>query len=202
MKEKSVIAIFGGSFNPPLNSHIYFAEEILRKFSSVKKVVFVPVNSKYNKEGLISNEHRYNMLKLICDKNEDLLLSNIDINSDRSLYTVEILELMKQEYLNNDIWLVIGSDNLKELSIWKESQKLIDEFKILVIERDIDNIDEIMDSDELLNKYKDHFIKMDENDHRYFSSSHVRDMIEEGKDVSSYMPAEVLNYIKENKLYL
>ena len=95
MKENKILAIFGGSFNPPLNSHFSLAQQIVNEYENIEKVIFVPVNSKYEKIGLISNEHRYNMLKLVCDKNENFLVSDIEIKQDRQLYTLETLEILQ-----------------------------------------------------------------------------------------------------------
>ena len=47
MSNKKKIVIFGGSFNPPLNSHFSLAEQIINEYKDIEKVVFVPVNSKY-----------------------------------------------------------------------------------------------------------------------------------------------------------
>ena len=85
MEEKKVLVIFGGSFNPPLNSHFSLAQQIVNEYENIEKVLFVPVNSKYQKAGLLENEHRYNMLKLVCDKNTDFLVSDIEIKQDRQL---------------------------------------------------------------------------------------------------------------------
>ena len=49
---KKVLAVFGGSFNPPLNSHFSLAEQIVQEYSNIEKVIFVPVSQKYPKEGL------------------------------------------------------------------------------------------------------------------------------------------------------
>ena len=50
---KKQIAVFGGCFNPPLNSHFSLAEQILNEHEEVEKILFVPVSNKYNKKGLI-----------------------------------------------------------------------------------------------------------------------------------------------------
>ena len=68
--EKKSIVIYGGSFNPPLNSHFSIAQQVLNEYEEVDKIVFIPVNKKYSKKGLIDNEHRFNMLKLVADKND------------------------------------------------------------------------------------------------------------------------------------
>ena len=70
MEERKILAIFGGSFNPPLNSHFLLAEQIYNEIENIEKVIFLPVSSKYEKNDLLSNEHRYNMLKSVIDKNE------------------------------------------------------------------------------------------------------------------------------------
>ena len=46
MKNDRVIVVFGGSFNPPLNSHFSLAEQIISEYENVEKVIFVPVNQK------------------------------------------------------------------------------------------------------------------------------------------------------------
>jgi len=203
MEERKTIAIFGGAFNPPLNSHIYLAKEVLRKIDNVTTVVFVPVNSDYNKYGLVSNKDRYNMLELACWAQESIIVSSVEIDSPRPLYTIETLEYMKKEiYPNDDICLIIGSDNLKTLSGWKAVYRLLDEFNVIVFSRNNDDIEKIINEDRLLRKHKEAFIKIDINEYKDLSSTNVRNMIKNGEDVSSFMPKEVEDYIKKNKLYI
>lgn len=122
MKEKNTIVVFGGSFNPPLNSHFSIAEQVLNEYEEVEKIVFIPVSKKYEKDGLEENYHRYNMLKLVIDKNRNFLLSDIDMNENKSLYTIETLEETQKQFSNKQIWFLIGSDNLKELHTWKRAE--------------------------------------------------------------------------------
>ena len=160
---KNIIAVFGGSFNPPLNSHFSLGQQIVNEYENVDKVLFVPVSTSYAKPGLISNEHRYNMLKLVCDKNPDFEVSDIELVQDRQLYTLETLELLQEKYPGKTICFTIGTDNLRELSTWKLIDKLVAKFKILVLERDEDDMYSIIEQDEFLKKNKDCFIKLKEN---------------------------------------
>ncbi len=201
MENKKILAVFGGSFNPPLNSHFSLAQQIVNEYENIDKVIFVPVNSKYQKEGLLENEHRYNMLKLVCDKNDDFIVSKVEIEQSRQLYTIETLEILQKEYPENIICFTLGTDNLKEIPKWFSREKLVTNFKILVLERDEDNMDDIINQDEFLLEHKDSFIKLKENIRSNISSTFVREKLKRGKSIRYLTPDEVYYYIKENNLY-
>ncbi len=195
------IVIFGGSFNPPINSHFSLAEQIVNEYENIEKVIFVPVNSKYEKADLLSNLHRYNMLKIVCDKNEDFEVSDVEIKSERALYTIETLEKLQKEYPNKELLFTMGTDNLKYLDKWKKAEELVTKFKILVLERDEDDMNEIIKENEFLKKHKDSLIKVKNNVRSNLSSTFVRSKIRQGKSIRYLTTDEVYNYIKENKLF-
>lgn len=201
MKNQKILAIFGGSFNPPLNSHFSLAEQILTEYRNIEKVIFVPVSTKYNKKGLLSNEHRYNMLKIVCDKNNDFDVSDIELRQSKQLDTLETLELLQKEYPDYSLYFTMGTDNLKQISTWSLAKELVTSFKFLVIERDKDNIEEIIENDEFLKAHKDAFLKVKENIRSNISSTFVREKIKRGKSIRYFTPDEVYYYIKENNLY-
>lgn len=197
------MVVFGGAFNPPLNSHFMFAEALVNEFNDVKKVIFMPVNSEYQKkETVIENEHRYNMLKLVCGKNEKFDVSRMEIDSPRPLYTIETLERMQNLYPQMQIIFATGTDNLKEFETWHEPQKIVDNFKIIVFERNRDNMEQIIEGSEFLSKNKDAFIKLNTELKTDLSSTYARKMLRKGKSIRYIAPEEVYNYIIENKLYL
>ena len=41
MKENKILAIFGGSFNPPLNSHFSLAQQIVNEYETYRKRSFI-----------------------------------------------------------------------------------------------------------------------------------------------------------------
>lgn len=201
MNNKKILAVFGGSFNPPLNSHFSLAQQIVNEYDNIEKVIFVPVNSKYEKQGLLPNKHRYNMLKLVCDKNDKFILSDIEIKQNRQLYTLETLELLQKQYPEYELCFTIGTDNLKSFPTWNNPEELSKKFKILVIERDEDNIEAILDENLFLKEHKNAFIKLKENIRSNISSSFVRDKLKRGKSIRYLTPDEIYYYIKDNKLY-
>jgi len=200
MNKKSIV-IYGGSFNPPLNSHFSIAQQVLNEYEEVDKIVFIPVNKKYSKKGLIENEHRFNMLKLVADKNDSFLVSDVDMYGEKALYTIETLKKTEEQFSDKEIWFLIGSDNLKELHTWKCAEELVSKYKILVMEREDDNMEEIIQNNPLLNSNKENFKKLNPDMRSNYNSTYVRKQIKEGKCVRYLMPDEVYEYINKNKLY-
>lgn len=200
-KIKKQIVVFGGCFNPPLNSHFSLAEQILNEYEEIEKILFVPVNNKYQKAGLVKNEHRYNMLKLVCDKNERFDVSRIEIDKEKQSFTVETLRELKEIYPEYEITFTTGSDNLAELDTWETADELVKEFKIYVIERGDDNMDSIIESNKFLKTNKESFIKVEKNIKTNLSSTYVREKLKEGKSIRYIAPEEVIVYIKQNNLY-
>lgn len=195
------IVIFGGCFNPPLNSHFLLAQQMINEYNKIEKIVFVPVNSKYQKEDLIDNIHRYNMLKIVCDKNSKFEVSKIEINKQRQLYTIETLLEMQKRYKENEICFTMGSDNLKKLKTWYKKEELVKKFKIYVFERDKDNIEKIIEQDKFLKENEKSFIKVENNIRSNLNSTFVREKLKAQKSIKYLTPDEVICYIKENKLY-
>ena len=190
------IIMFGGAFNPPLNSHFLLAQQI------IDKVIFVPVNIKYEKnEAIISSEDRYNMLKMVCDKNENFEVSRLEIDSNRPLFTIETLDILQKEYPKHQILFATGTDNLKEFDTWEGADKITEKYKVLIFERDADKMEDIIASNSFLNANKDTFIKLRDNTRTDLSSTFARSKLREGKSIRYLTPDEVYNYIKENKLY-
>lgn len=202
MNKRDTVVVFGGSFNPPINSHFSIAQQVLNEYEQVDKIVFIPVNKKYEKDGLLENKHRYNMLKLITDKNENFIVSNIDMNGSRSLYTIETLEEIQKQYKDKNVWFLIGSDNLKELHTWKRAEELVSKYKILVMERNKDKILDIIEKNELLSCYKENITKLSEEIRSNYSSTYIRSQIKKNKSIRYLMPDEVYEYIKRNNLYV
>ena len=173
------IGFFGGCFNPPTNMHIKIANDLI-KAGKLDKVVFVPMNDFYKKEGLIEAEHRYNMLKLAIKEYNNLEVDDIEIKENRNLFATDAFEIIKKSiYFENnkeaEMFLIMGSDNFNKMPNWKDYNKIKNDYKYIVINRDEKEI----------------------------SSTQIREMIKNNDDmVMEYLSKEVYKYILENVLYL
>ncbi len=197
---KTGIAVFGGSFNPPTVAHIDLAKQILSKIDGIEKVIFVPVSTKYNKSGLAPDEVRLEFLKKICQNYSNIDVSDIELKSQKQPYTIETLRSIKEKYQDKNIYFVIGTDNLKELETWHEPEKVLTEFKIIVLERDQDNAEQIIQNSLFLNKYKTSFFKIDNIQKINLSSSFVREQIRMKKTIKGLVPEVIEEDVR--RLYI
>lgn len=201
LEEKNVIVVYGGSFNPILYSHLSIAEQVVNQFKQVKKVMFVPVSTQYEKAGLIENKHRYEMIKLAISGNENFLVSDIELKNKEQLHTFQTLQKLQKQYINHELWFMMGADNLKEINTWSYVEELFKNYKIVIIERDDDQLEDIIQKNELLKKYQNHLQKLEISITKNMSASYVRQKIKNKESITGFLPPEVEEYIIKNNLY-
>ena len=186
------IGIFGGSFNPPHNMHKNIALELIEN-EYLDNIIYVPTGDSYNKKGLISFNDRYNMLNLMIKNNSKLSLSDIGNQNDYS-YTYQVLDYFNNT--NDDIYFICGTDNLNEFDSWKRYEYVLENYKLLVIKRNDDNLEEILKKYE---KYRNNIIIANIQS-RVLSSSFIRNNIQ-NEQKKEYLDKDVYEYIKKKKLY-
>ncbi len=200
---KDIIAIYGGSFNPPTIAHENIARDILG-LSDINKLIYLPVGDAYKKKNLIESNYRYEMLKIITNKlvlqDFNVEISTLEMDTDRRLYTIESLRILKEKY-KKDLAFVMGTDNIKEFNSWSNPKSLLEEFYFIVIEREEDDVSKLIKENPLLSKYQDKFLILKNTSYKSVSSTYIRENIENTELVQSYINIEVLSYIKKNNLY-
>jgi len=188
------IGIFGGCFNPPHKMHKNIAIELINN-NYLDKVIYVPTGNKYNKTDLISDVDRFNMLKIMCQNNINLNVSDYEFKTTLT-YTYQTLDYFKSINSNDDIYFICGADNILEIENWKNSNYLLETYKFIVINRDDKDISKVA------NKYKNKIIvaNIKELD---VCSTEIRNNIKKNNLIylKKVLDIDILNYIILNNLY-
>jgi nicotinate-nucleotide adenylyltransferase len=183
--------IYGGSFNPPTLAHLNIIKKLLDNFKE-SKLLLLPVGDDYQKKDLASFDDRYKMLKLLI---KDLKKVEILDNESKRSYkgTLYSLNEIKKQY-NDDLYFVMGADQLIDFKSWIEYKKLLKEYPFIIMNRK--NSLSVKETEELFKDYEHHFyyLEFDYN----ISSSKIRKDIEKNK---KYLSDEIYRYIIENNLY-
>ena len=177
------IALYVGSFNPVHNGHIKVMNYLIDN-KIVDKVLVLPTPNYWNKQDLISVNDRINMLKFF--ETDKIIIDTIHNNYP---YTYQVIDSIKKDYKNDDLYLVIGSDNLEKLYLWKNIEKILENY-VIVFQRGKTNINRCLERYD-----KSKFIIIDNFQNIEVSSTEIRNG---GKD---NVDKKVLEYIRNNQLY-
>ncbi|MGM0436257.1 MAG: nicotinate (nicotinamide) nucleotide adenylyltransferase [Bacillota bacterium] len=184
--------VYGGAFNPPTKAHLdvyYF----LHHKVTVEKFIYLPVGNVYGKDAMIEGKHRFAMLKRMVSGLSDVEISTIELDDETYKGTYESLRELKED--DTPMAFIIGADHLKSLNSWKHSDRLLKDFQCIVLNRDKEDLESLIEKDAYLREHKQNIhvfsdFKVD------VSSSEFRDTLNENLVVPG-----VFNYILEHGLY-
>jgi nicotinate-nucleotide adenylyltransferase len=72
------------------------------------------------------------MVQLAVKNYPKMRASNIEFSLPKPSYTIDTLTYLKEKYPNYAFALIMGEDNLESLPKWKNSEKLIADYQIIV----------------------------------------------------------------------
>lgn len=178
------LGIYVGSFNPVHVGHIHVVNYLLEN-NHVDKILLLPTPSYWDKTNLLDMNDRINMLKVY--ENDKVI---VDTKHNNYPYTYQVLNSLRKDYKDDELYLIIGSDNIEKFDLWEHVDEIL-ENKVIVVKRDDTDIEKYTAKFNTNN-----FIIVNEFKPIDISSSRIRN----NKDYN-YLDKEVYNYIKENNLY-
>lgn len=192
------IGIFGGAFNPVHNGHLALAQQYKRELN-LDKIIYIPTANPPHKasSSLIAGEDRIAMLKLVVGEDE---ISDIEFNRQEKSYTYLTLQELKEAYPNDELFLIIGSDQFYYFEKWYEFQGIMSLATVVAGAREENEYQNMLEYKREHRSLEN--IIISNFDVIEISSSKIRDMIKNGEDISSFVPPAVTEYIKEHRLYV
>lgn len=197
-ERKYKIAVFGGAFDPPTLGHLKVIESI-RNY--VDEVWIIPAYNHFHGKEMTSFLERIAMCgiafdEMLCSGNVTLRTDEY-INRKRSNGTAHALltELtQKYSYHNIEFVFVIGQDNADNITSWDNYEKLINEYKFIIIPR----LYKHDTANELYWYHRKPHIFIDDFANSSISSTEARKLIKEYNDVTKEKDwdYEHLNHIK------
>lgn len=191
---KKRIGIYSGSFNPIHIGHQKLGEYLI-DHHLVDEVWFVvsPCNPLKEKETLIDEYIRLDMMMMVIQQQKFFKVSDIEFTMPVPSYSIDTLHALTTLYPDFQFVLVIGSDNALVFDQWKDYTQILNEYPILVYPRheyDFALVSGIYPQMQLL-----------ESPYFDISSTQIRDFIVQKKDVSQWLHPSVYQFIIENNLY-
>lgn len=194
------IGIYGGAFSPPHNGHIAAAKYFLSAAKLDRLLIMPSLISPHKPTAKDDKpQARIEMLKLCFAEEPKIEICDYEIQKGGVSYTYLTLKHFYKE--DDTLCLLVGSDMFLSLDSWREPEQIFSMCEVWCLTRTG------TDNDELTAKKREYEEKSGakcfvcENDAVVISSTEVRRILREGGDASAYLPANVLEYIKEHDLY-
>lgn len=216
------IAVYGGTFDPIHNGHLRVADAILKAFA-MDRMLFVPafVPPHKRSQQISSPFHRLAMLALATADQPQMFVSSIELEAPQRPYTIETLGRLQIELGDAQLFFVMGADSFRDVTMWREHERLLTEFDVIVATRPgYENHERDQDiTAHLAPKLQagwvdlrggqiplaEHFAKP----HVYLtdyvamdvSATAIRDAVERGQPIEHLVSPAVAAYIKKYQLY-
>jgi nicotinate-nucleotide adenylyltransferase len=189
---EETIGILGGSYNPVHIGHLLLAS-YLSQWKYVDKVwlTLTPRNPLKDPHNLIPDLKRLAMLNIATKNLDGIETCDIELSMPTPNYTINTLDTLAKRYPAKKFKIIIGSDNWAIFEQWRDWQRILDEYGVIVYPRpghEITNVN--VDGMELVDAPL-----LD------ISSTFVRSAVGMGRDMSCFVPNGVYKYIVDNKLY-
>lgn len=132
----SRIGILGGTFDPPHLAHLVMADQARHQLK-LERVLFVPAGQPPHKlDQLVTlAEARVAMTHLAIAGNAAFELCRADVDRPGPHYTADMLALVGVAYPRDELYLLIGSDSLRDLLKWRDPARVVTQARLAVMRR-------------------------------------------------------------------
>jgi nicotinate-nucleotide adenylyltransferase len=179
------VGILGGTFDPVHNVHLAIARLAL-EHAGVAGILWIPTGTPgYRNAPIAPANDRLAMLKLAVAGEPRYRIDERELRPGASGFTFDSVTALKGEHPRTEFVLIMGADQYQKRATWHRWPELEKLARVAVVERPGARAGA-------------NVLPMAPS---AVSSSDIRARIGRGEDVSAMVPAAVLNYIREKRLY-
>ena len=181
------VGILGGTFDPVHNVHLAIARLALAH-AGVAEVLWIPTGVPgYRAAPVAAARDRVAMLKLALGGESRYRIDERELRPQATGFTYDTVAALKSENPGHTYTLIMGSDQYGKRATWHRWPELAKLCEVAVVARPGSSVDGGAKA-----------LPMAPSP---VSASDIRARIGRNEDVSGMVPAEVLNYIREKRLY-
>lgn len=199
MNNGKKVGIMGGTFNPIHNGHLMLAQEAYRQVG-LDHVLFLPSGNSYMKRNVLDAGKRVNMVRLAIKNYPYFKLSLIEVEKSGNTYTYETLEALTASNPNVQYHFIIGADALFQIEKWLHPERIFQLSVLVCAVRDQFDMASIKEKGNMLVRAGARILYLDMPGIE-ISSTEIRNRVQNGLPITQYVPVEVANYIRQERLY-
>jgi len=144
------IALYLGSFNPFHNGHLEVIKTALNDFKMNGVIIVPTMQNPWKEEKVLDIDKRIEIIKksfLISKKDtfipglyqfyypKGIGISSIEKELIPPYYSYATLHALKNKYCNDEVFVLVGSDTMKDIPNWMHGGKIIEDYDFLIVDR-------------------------------------------------------------------
>jgi nicotinate-nucleotide adenylyltransferase len=130
------IGILGGTFDPPHVGHLIAAQDTFGALS-LDKLLFIPAHQPPHKqnEAVTPADVRVRMVAAAIAGDERFEVSDVEVRRSGPSYTIDTLRELKQRYEQDELFLLVGVDQVREFATWRDPEQVLRCAKLVMLAR-------------------------------------------------------------------
>lgn len=176
------IGLYFGSFNPIHIGHCIIANHVAQTTMLDRVWLLVsPQNPFKETHSLLNEYHRLHLVKLAVEDEPALKASDIEFQLPRPSYTVDTLTYLSEKYPEHAFSIILGSDSLRNFHKWKNAEVIAKNYRLYVYKRPGSDIVNPLNAN----------LEVLEAPLLEISSTHIRELIKQGRSIRYLVPDKV-----------
>lgn len=198
------LGVYGGTFNPVHLGHLHILREFIRRLS-LDRVLMIPTGVPPHKQApdLAPGEDRVQMCRLAAReiREAEIIVSEAEISRTGKSFTADTLMEIHREHREDQLFFLMGEDMFLTLHKWYHPEEICRLAVLCASPRSTDGMEKMGLQAAALEKSFGARCRLEDIPYLPDSSTQVRALAREGKDISSLVPEAVARYIEEHQIY-
>lgn len=195
------IGLFGGTFDPIHIGHMILMENVINNLDLDKIYVLPNSNPPHKLENKKTALNlRLKMVNEAIKDNPKLEINDYDYRDNEIHYTFDTINYFKKSYPDDEIFFIMGEDSFLDIEKWKNYKEILKE-NLIIFKRYSNKNFSLISKINQVRKYNKNIYLID-NIALDISSTLIRNLVKENKSIRYLVNDEVINIIKEEKLYV
>jgi nicotinate-nucleotide adenylyltransferase len=190
------IGFLGGSFDPVHFGHLMAAQDAFEQFQ-LDRLIIVPASQAPLKpnEAQSTAAERLAMVRAATEWDRRFEVSDFELQRGGVSYTIDSARHFRALYPDDELYWVIGGDQLPKLHLWRDIGELARIVEFIFLERPGYPVKAAPPVPGLrLHRVDGHLLAI--------SSTELRDRTRRGLSLDYFVPHKAIVYIREKRLYL
>ena len=179
------VGILGGTFDPPHIGHLVVTQDALERLE-LDRLVVVPAGRPPHREAVLDADTRWELVRRAFESDPRIQVSDIELRREGPSWTVDTLEWAHQELSPEELFLIVGADQLRSFRGWKEPERILSLARLAVMTRPGEEFEETDVPHEVVE-----VTRVD------LSSTRIRRRLEEGRSIRYMVPERLRPQVEQ-----